>query len=163
MHTFLYILAFFKLYIRLFRLARLALSASFGKHRKTQTLIIIIYFLFFLFLKMTLLSSQVHEVTPPRGRTSVWHATPRPKDPPDPLRIARDPALFCQLVPESKPHSQRVPIFARWVALRSLLQIHTHRKPKRYFWFYFLIFLCLPPAGFEPTIFRIYARRAPYP
>ena len=36
----------------------------------------------------------------------MWHATPRPKD-------SLDPALFCQLVPESKSQSQRVPIFCK--------------------------------------------------
>src|ERR1700684_4350487 len=107
------------------------------------------------FLKMTLLSSQVHEVAPSRGRTSVWHCTPRPKDP-------LDPALFCQLVPENKPQSQRVPIFCKVGCLATVVADSHPPETQTIFLILIFSFFWFGP-GRTRTHDLPYARQAPYP
>ena len=81
---------------------------------------------------------KVPEVARTRGRTSVWHATPRPKD-------SQDPALFGQLVPESKPQRQRVLIFCK-MGCHAIVVADSH-PPETQTIFLVIIFFGLTPAG----------------
>ena len=81
------------------------------------------------------------EVTPYTEELCVRLVTPRPEDP-------LDPALFCQLVPESQPQSQRVPIFCK-VGCLAIVVTDSH-PPETQTIFLILIFLIWPRQDSNP-------------